>query len=238
MKNRILSVVPARGASKGLPGKNIISLGGKPLIAYTIEAALGSKYITTTVVSTDSEEIRQVAVQYKAQAPFLRPAELATDTAHSPDVVKHAVNFYEKEFYKSFDIVVMLQPTSPFRTARHIDEAIEKFLGDHTLDSLISVSKQGYPPWWMFKVEGNRLRQAFNFEEGVNVFNLERQQFPSVYRPNGAIYVTRKEYLIKSGSIVNPVNNGFYIMSDEDSIDIDTRADLYAAEAELLKRKS
>ncbi|HAH21844.1 MAG TPA: hypothetical protein DCL49_13210 [Candidatus Omnitrophica bacterium] len=238
MDYRILSVILARGASKGLPGKNIILLGDKPLIAYTIEASLGSRYINTTAVSTDSESIRQIAIKYGAEAPFLRPADLATDTAHSPDAVKHAVIFYENERKAVYDIVVMLQPTSPFRASRHIDEAIEKFLQDQTLDSLISVRKQDYPPWWMFTLEGNRLCPAFNFQEGVNVFNLERQQFPVVYRPNGAIYLMRYAYLMRQGSIVNSMNNGFYIMSEDDSVDIDTRADLYAAEAELAKRKS
>lgn len=235
---KIISVIPARGNSQRLPGKNILAVGGKPLIAHTIEASLGSKYIDTTVVSTDSGAIRKIALQYGAEAPFLRPAELASATSHSPDVVEHAVAYYEKHYKKEHDIIVMLQPTSPFRASRHTDEAIEKFLEDTSLDSLISVKKQEYPPWWMFKIEGNLLRTAFNFEEGVNVFNLERQQFPLIYRPNGAIYVTRRDYLKKTGSIVNPMNNGFYIMGQEDSIDIDTQEDLYCAEAEFKKRKA
>ncbi len=130
----------------------------------------------------------------------------------------------------------MLQPTSPFRNSRHIDEAIEKFMSDKTLDSLISIKKQDYPPYWMFKTEGSRLKTAFEFEKGVNVFNLERQQFPPVYRPNGAIYVTWRKYLKEFGAIVNPNNNGFYIMKEEDSIDIDSRADLINAEEEFQKR--
>jgi len=98
-------------------------LGGKELIAYTIEASRGSRYVDTTAVSTDYENIGKVALKYGAEVPFLRPAELATDTASSSDAVLHAVNFYEKELKKSYDIVITLQPTSPFRTARHIDEA-------------------------------------------------------------------------------------------------------------------
>jgi len=231
---KIISVIPARGGSKGLPGKNIVLLKKKPLLAYTIEASIASGYIARTVVSTDSEEIRRVALKYKAQAPFLRPAELATDTAHSPDVVEHAVKFYEETLKEKFDIVIMLQPTSPFRTAKHIDQAVEKFLSVPGLDSLISVKKQEYPPWWMFKIEKNRLAAAFEFKKGTNVFNLERQQFPAVYRPNGAIYITWRKYLRKTISLVNPENNGFYIMENKDSIDIDTPADLYEAEI-LLK---
>jgi len=236
MKHKIISIITARGGSKGLPGKNIIPLGGKPLIAYTIEASLGSKHVDTTVVSTDYEDIKSVALKSGAEAPFLRPAELATDTAHSPDIVEHAVSFYEKTLNRSYDITVMLQPTSPFRTAGHLDEALEKFLEDPTLDSLISVKKEEFPPWWMFKAEGNRLQSAFPFKEGINVFNLERQQFPLIYSPNGAIYITWRKYLAQSRSIVNPENNGFYIMNEEDSIDIDTKVDLYTAEAELERR--
>lgn len=234
--HKIISVITARGGSKGLPGKNIIPLGDKPLIAYTIEASLGSKYIDTTVVSTDYTEIQQVSIDCGAEAPFIRPDELASDTAHSPDVVEHAVNYYEERDQMEFGITLMLQPTSPFRTAQHIDEAIEKFMNDSTLDSLISIKKQDYPPWWMFKTEGARLKAAFDYQEGVNVFNLERQQFPPVYRPNGALYVTWRKYLKQSGAIVNPDNNGFYIMKEEDSIDIDHRSDLIAAEEELKQR--
>lgn len=234
-KLNIISVIPARGGSKALPGKNIAMLGGKPLLAYTIEASLESEYISTTVVSTDYEDIQKVALDSGAEAPFLRPAELATDTAHSPDVVEHAVKYYEDKG-NSFDITVMLQPTSPFRTGKHIDEAIEHFLKDDTLDSLISVKKQDYPPWWMFQPDGSRLKAAFEYEKGVNVFNLERQQFPPVYRPNGAIYVTWRKYLSETQSIVNMENNGFYIMEEDDSIDIDNRIDLIEAEQILEER--
>jgi len=234
---RIISVITARGGSKALPGKNIIPLGGKPLLAHTVEASLNSKYIHTTVVSTDYENIRQVAIDYGAEAPFLRPAEFATDQAHSSDVVEHAISYYEKELNKNFEISVMLQPTSPFRMGQHIDESIEKFLEDPTLDSLISVKKQGHPPWWMFKAEDNRLTTAFKYETGENVFNLERQQFPTVYVPNGAIYVTWRKYLSETGNIVNPDNNGFYLMKDEDSIDIDSRMDLALAELRIGQRE-
>lgn len=235
---KIIAVITARGGSKGLPKKNIIDLGGKPLLAYTIEAGLESQMIQTVVVSTDDKDIQQVALKWGAEVPFLRPAELSTDTAHTPDVVAHALEYYEKELSCCYDIVVTLQPTSPFRTERHIDEAIKTFLADPTLDSLISIKAQDYPPWWMFKLEGNRLRTAFEFEKGINVFNLERQQFPLVYRPNGAIYITWRKYLLEAGAIVNPMNNGYYLMHPEDSVDIDTKTDLYAAEMELAKRKA
>ena len=235
MKPKVISVITAKGGSKRLPGKNIIPFGGKPLLAYTIEASLKSKYVDTTVVSTNYENIRKVALQYGAEAPFLRPPELSTDTAHSPDAVEHAVSFYERNFNRSYEITIMLQPTSPFRTAKHIDEAMERFFEDPTLDSLMSINREEFPPWWIFKIEGNRVKELFKFKEEEDVFRLERQQFPSVYRQNGAIYITKRGYLAKTKCIVSPDNNGYYMMLEEDSIDIDTQIDLYVAEAQLAK---
>jgi len=235
---RIIAVIPARGGSKGLPGKNIIDLGGKPLLAYTVLAGQKSSFVDTVVVSTNNENIRHIALEWGAEAPFLRPNELSGDTSHTPDAVEHSVAYYENEMGKHYDIIVTLQPTSPFRTGRHVDEALEKFLNEPTLDSLISVKKQDYPPWWMFQFEEHLLKPAFPYKEGVNVFNLERQEFPPVYRPNGAIYACWRKYLAESGAIVNPENNGYYLMKAEDSIDIDNMADLYTARYELGRRSN
>lgn len=235
-KRKIIAVITARGGSKGLPGKNIIDLGGKPLLAYTILAGIESELIDTVVVTTDDKKIKRVAIEWGAEVPFLRPAELSNDKAHTPDAVEHAVSFYEKELKKDYDVVVTLQPTSPFRNGNLIDKAIIKFLDDLTLDSLISIKRQDYPPWWMFKLNNNRLYPYFNYQDGVNVFNLERQQFPKVYRPNGAIYVTWRKYLLENNAIVNPENNGYFVMSENDSIDIDNMSDLYSAKYEIEKR--
>lgn len=227
-----VAVITARGGSKGLPGKNIIDLGGKPLLAYTVEAALAARSIDRVVVSTDYEDIAEVGRRFGAEVPFLRPAALASDTAHSPDVVEHAVDFLEKAEGVRFDVAVMLQPTSPYRTADHIDAAAQAFFACG-LDSLISVKHQDYPPWWMFKLDGPRLATAVPWEDGVNVFNLERQQFPKVYRPNGATYFTWRRYLADSGNIVNPDSCGHYVMDMIDSVDIDTPVDLAVARALL-----
>ncbi len=233
----IIAVITARGGSKGLPGKNIVDLGGKPLLAYTIEAALESKAIDRVVLSTDYEDIADVGRRFGAEVPFLRPAKLATDTAHSPDVVEHAVDFIERQDNVACKYVMMLQPTSPFRTARHIDEAVEIFFKSG-LDSLISIKTQNYPPWWMFRLDGDRLAAAVPWKEGVNVFNLERQEFPSVYRPNGALYITSRERLRQTHDIVNPHSCGYYKMSEEDSVDIDHPVDLAVAKAVLEQRKA
>jgi CMP-N-acetylneuraminic acid synthetase len=235
-RKSVVAVVTARGGSKGLPGKNIADLGGKPLLAWTLEAARASRRIDRLVLSTDSPEIADVGRSWGAEVPFLRPAELATDTAHSPDVVEHAVAFVEKAEGVGFDYAVMLQPTSPFRTAQHIDEAIEKFESSG-LDSLIAIKPQDYPPWWMFRLDGERLVAAVPWTAGVNVFNLERQEFPKVYRPNGAFYITHRRRLRERGDLVNPDSCGYYVMNAEDSCDIDTLSDLLLARAILDQRR-
>ena len=147
-------------------------------------------------------------MQAGAEVPFLRPKYLATDTAHSPDVVEHAINFIEKE-ETEFLYSIMLQPTSPFRTYKHIDEAVEKYLSEHN-DSLISIKKTGLSSWWMFKKEGKMLKPAVPFDDNTNVFNLERQEFPKVFRPNGAIYITKRALLRDNGDQVNPNSCGFW----------------------------
>lgn len=225
---KTICIIPARGGSKGLPGKNIADLGGKPLLAYTIDAALNASLIERVIVSTDYQDIAEVGKQFGAEVPFLRPASLSTDTAHSPDVVQHAVEFIEKKEGVSFDVVIMAQPTSPYRTGQHFDAAIELFLKTKP-DSLISIKPQDYPPWWMFKIEHGRISPAVHYRDDVNVFNLERQEFPKVYRPNGAIYVTWRDYLRTSGNIVNQESCGYYLMDELDSVDIDLPIDLATA---------
>ena len=228
----IIAVITARGGSKKLPGKNIVDLGGKPLLAYTIEAGLESHRIDRLVLSTDSEGIAEVGRRCGAEVPFLRPAHLATDTAHSPDVVEHAVDFLERAEGAEFSHVIMLQPTSPFRTSRHIDDAVDAF-EKTDYDSYITVRQQEHPPWWSFLVENGQLKTACPWEPGVNVFNLERQQFPPVYVPNGAFYITARDYLRRTLSIVNPDSCGALIMNEDDSMDIDTAMDLAVAQQRI-----
>lgn len=229
---RVLAVITARGGSKGVPRKNVVPLGGKPLIAWTIDAAHQSEHLTRVIVSTDDEEIADVARRHGADVPFMRPPELAADTSHHPDVMVHAVEFMANEFGESFDMVMCLQPTVPFRTADHIDEGIVRFKHSGA-QSLISLKKQDYPPWWMFRIEDERIAAAFEYEPGVNVFNLERQQLPRVYRPNGAIYLTTTAALIKWHRLVDPDDCACFVMDEGASVDIDTFADFAMAEAML-----
>ncbi|MFN9583044.1 MAG: cytidylyltransferase domain-containing protein, partial [Bacteroidota bacterium] len=147
---KILSIIPARSGSKGVPGKNTKLLGGKPLIAYTIESAKQSKWLTDIVVSTDSESIATLAREHGAVVPFIRPAELATDSAKSIDVVVHTLTELQNQ-NKLYDAVVLLQPTNPFRPAGLLDEAIERF-NKTTCDALVSVVPvpHEYNPLWVF----------------------------------------------------------------------------------------
>src|SRR6056300_281433 len=170
MKNKlnIICIITARSGSKGLKNKNIRKLKGLPLLAYTVLAAKRSKILTRVILSTDSKLYANIGLKFGAEIPFIRPKRLATSTAHHPDVVNHAVRFLEKKEKFKFDYIVMLQPTSPYRNAKHIDQAIKKFLNEKN-DSLISIKKQDYPPWWMFLINKNRLAQFLKFKN-KNVF--------------------------------------------------------------------
>ena len=225
--NKILCVITARSGSKKLKNKNILPLKKIPLMAHTILAAKKSKFLDRVILSTDSKKYASIGKKFGAEVPFLRPKSLATSKSHHPDVVKHALNYIEKKNKKNFDIIVMLQPTSPFREACHIDLALKKFLKEKN-NSLISLKKQDYPPWWFFKLKKNKNLNFLNFKN-KNVFNLERQQFPKLYRPNGAIYICRKSTLM-SGDLVDPKSCGFLLMDEKSSIDIDSEIDLKIAE--------
>ncbi len=223
----IICIITARSGSKGLKNKNIRKLKGLPLLAHTVIAAKKSKLFSHVILSTDSKLYAKIGSNFGAEVPFIRPKRLASATAHHPNVVHHAVKFIEKREKKLFDYVVMLQPTSPFRNSKHIIEAIKKFLNEKN-DSLISIKKQDYPPWWLFETKNKKLTQFLNYKN-KNVFNLERQEFPSLFRPNGAIYICKRKILF-NGNLINPKSCGYYLMNEKDSIDIDSLIDLKVAE--------
>jgi N-acylneuraminate cytidylyltransferase/CMP-N,N'-diacetyllegionaminic acid synthase len=227
-KLNIICIITARSGSKGLKNKNIRRLKGLPLLAHTIIAAKKTKILTRVILSTDSKLYAKIGLKFGAEIPFIRPKKLASAKAHHPDVVNHALKFVEKKEQIKFDYVMMLQPTSPFRKSKHINEAIKKFLKENN-DSLISVKKQDYPPWWLFSLKKNKLSQFLKFKN-KNVFNLERQEFPNLFRPNGAIYVSKRNVL-NTGNLINPKSCGYYLMDEMDSIDIDNLIDLKVAES-------
>lgn len=184
----ILAIIPARGGSKGLPRKNILPLLGKPLIAWTIERALASKYLDKVIVSTDDEEIARIAKDYGAEVPFLRPAELATDTATTIAAIHHALGFYKKRGI-GFDYLALLEPTSPLRAEGDIDKAI-KLLNDHEAeaDSLVSVGEVHMEhPSIVKKIENNYVTPYVPTDEIIT----RRQDLSKAYFPYGVIYLSK-----------------------------------------------
>lgn len=214
----ILAVIPARGGSKGIPGKNIKDLYGQPLIAYTIQAALDCKKIDRVVVSTDSEEIAGVAKKYGADVPFLRPAALAMDTSKTIDAV---IDVLER-LQETYEYVVLLQPTSPLRTAEDIEKAIDKAIA--TGKDVASVSLVKEHPVLMREIgDDDALVPLLSGES-----TIRRQDMKEIYRVNGAVYVNRVADLTKDTSFNdNPVG---YVMPVERSIDIDEESDFLLAE--------
>jgi CMP-N-acetylneuraminic acid synthetase len=224
-KYNILAVITARGGSKGIPGKNIKELGGKPLIAYSIEAARKSQLITHTVVSTDDEQIAHVAREWGGNVPFMRPRELAGDeTTHVP-VVKHAIEQGEAALGIKFDHVVILQPTSPFRTVEDIDETLRKLIesGADSAVTLVETSNADHPVKAK-KLEGERvLPYVMEEPEGIR-----RQELPTAYRRSGAVYAMKRD-LIVAGRLYGEHIVG-HVVPKERSVDIDEPIDWLKAE--------
>lgn len=222
----MIAIIPARGGSKGLPGKNIKLLHGKPLIAYTIEAALKAKGISRVIVSTDDENIAKVALEYGAEIPFMRPDFLATDEATSLEVYKYTLERLEKEDNICIEDFVVLQPTSPLRNEQHIDEAIALF-HDKNAHSVISYCKEAHPILWhKYITEEGKFEEIF---EGN--YQKNRQEIKATYFPNGAIYIFKKSILV-NGNYYND-HSFAYLMDRLFSVDIDTEADFRYAEWQM-----
>ena len=223
-QQRLLAIIPARGGSKRLPRKNILDLSGKPLIAWTIEAALNSKYIDRIVVSTDDQEIANISRKYGAEVPFLRPKSLATDDASSIDTVINVLGEVEI-INQHYEYIVLLQPTSPLRTEIDIDKAIE-LLEKKSADSVISVCEVDHPPQWNNTLPDDGNMQLFFREDNAN---NRSQDFDIYYRLNGAIYIVKIERLLKEESLFLKTNTFAYCMDAYSSVDIDKEEDLMVA---------
>lgn len=225
----MIAIIPARGGSKGLPGKNIRNLSGKPLIAYTIEAALKAKFITRVILSTDDSEIANVAKKYGAEVPFMRPESLASDTALAVDNYIYTIDRLNREYDFKVDEFIVLQPTSPLRTSNDIDLAIELFEKKEA-DSVISFCEENHPIKWHKYINEDGLIEPI-FEETIN----NRQKEVPTYYPNGAIFIFKlsllrfKQYYSKKSYA--------YIMDRYNSIDIDVITDFEYAEFLLQKNK-
>jgi CMP-N,N'-diacetyllegionaminic acid synthase len=216
----VLAVMPARGGSKGMPRKNIREIAGKPLIAWTIEAAKKSKYIDRLIISSEDTEIINVAKRLGCEAPFIRPAELAQDNTPGIEPVLHAIRSLP-----GYDYVVLLQPTSPFRTCEDIDGCIELCENKHA-NSCVSVAEPDKSPYWMFTINAEgKMRQLINQKE----IPARRQDLPKVYVLNGAVYVADAKCLLKRKSFLAE-DTVPYIMGRLASIDLDTEEDFVFAE--------
>lgn len=226
MKKNILGIITARGGSKGIPGKNIKLLGGKPLIAYTIDAAKKSTLVSHLIVSTDDEEIAEVCRQHGADVPFMRPKELALDNTPHVPVVQHAVSFFEEKNNIKVDFIVILQPTSPFRTADDLDMTIQKLI-DSKADSAVSLVEvpSSAHPIKIKKLEGDKvIPYCIPEEEGTR-----RQDLPVAYRRSGAVYAMRRDLIMKDNKLYGDFIVG-HIVPKERSIDIDYPIDWVQAE--------
>lgn len=220
----ILALIPARGGSKGLPRKNIRPFLGKPLIAWTIKDAKNSKYIDRVIVSTEDREIAAISRKFLAETPFMRPKRLATSCARSIDVILDAISWLEKRG-ESYDLVMLLQPTSPLREARDIDRAIE-FLFKKKAKSIVSACLAEHSPYWSNILPKDRCMKDFIPK---SVMNKARQELPVFYRLNGSIFLTFSDYL-KAHKNFYGKKTYAYIMPQDRSVDIDTKMDFTFAE--------
>lgn len=223
----ILAVIPARSGSKGFPDKNIYPLAGKPLLAHTITAALDSCIFASVIVSTDSQRYAQIAQSYGACVPFLRSAETSTDVAGSWAVVREVLDTL-RDCGKHYDIVALLQPTSPLRTAKHIKEAFALY-DEKNANIVVSVTECDYSPLICNTLDDTLTLDGFLIPEHIH---LRRQDMPTFYNVNGAIYITDIELFINSSEPFNPYKAGAYayVMPAEVSVDIDNRVDMALAE--------
>ncbi len=225
----MIAIIPARGGSKRLPGKNLKLFHGKPLISYTIEAALKSEHINQVIVSTDDIEIAKVAEEYGAVVPFLRPEALSTDNAKSSDVINFMLQYLEKNSSEEISSLIILQPTSPLRTSGEIDGAIQLF-NSKKADAVISYCEEQHPIFWhKFLNRNNQFENIFSEKK-----NSEGHFEKKSYYPNGAIYIFKRNIILTGDYYTH--NSYAYVMSRNKSIDIDTIEDFEYAE--FLYRRS
>ncbi len=216
---KILYLIPARGGSKGIPNKNIKPLAGKPLIEYSIETAFQvASNVDEICVTTDCRAIADVAERNGLEIPFMRPAELASDSASSEDVIRHALQFYENERKKTFDAVVLLQPTSPLRKIEDVNAMIDIFRRSDA-DMVVSVKQSSENPYYTLFEEDE---EGHLYQSKPGNFT-HRQDCPPVYAYNGSVYVINTSRFLSQGFGGLKVTK--YIMDDEHSVDIDNQLD-------------
>jgi N-acylneuraminate cytidylyltransferase/CMP-N,N'-diacetyllegionaminic acid synthase len=222
--HKVLGLIPARGGSKGLPRKNLLPLMERPLIAWTIEQAKASKYLDRIVVSTEDTEIADIARKFGAEVPFMRPAHMATDRAAVIDAIFYTLDLANKSD-GIYDVIVLLQPTSPLRTTADIDVSIE-LLFLKNAGAVVSVCKTEHHPYWSNTLPPDHCMKDFISQENEH---KNRQEFPIYYRLNGAIFAASCDYLEKNSSFFGDETFA-YIMPQDRSVDIDSIIDFRLAE--------
>ncbi|XDD45075.1 acylneuraminate cytidylyltransferase family protein [Leptospira sp. WS39.C2] len=228
---RILALIPARAGSKRLPGKNIRLLGGKPLIVWSIEVTKAIPEICDVLVSTDSQEIAEIAKKFGGYVPWLRPNSLSTDTSSSIEMAIHALDWYEENRGK-VDGILLLQPTSPFRSKTMIEKGIRLFMEKQT--AVVSVSKTHTHPSWMFTIQNDTL-VPFSDSSGTN---QRSQDLEPMYVVNGSFYLTKPEDLKSTKSFFKPIVSPLLVENELEAIDIDTLIDFQFAEFLLSQNKN
>jgi CMP-N,N'-diacetyllegionaminic acid synthase len=212
----VLAIIPARGGSKGLPRKNILPVKDTPLIAWTITEAQKSKYIDHLILSSEDEEIIDVAKKWGCDVPFVRPQTLATDDASTMDVVFHTLETIEE----TYDYIVLLQPTSPRRQVIDIDKCLE-ICTSQNVPACVSMTETAKSPYWMYQLNDDcQIKPIISDDE----FASRRQDLPKTYALNGAVYVAEWPWLLKNKTFLTKETTA-YIMPKERSIDIDTKLD-------------
>ena len=233
----IVALIPARGGSKGVKNKNIKTLNHKPLITYSIEAALSCKTIDRVIVSTNDKSIAKIAKEAGAEVPFLRPDDLATDTTPDRPVMLHLIDWLkENEHYKT-DLLVYLRPTSPFKTSILINNCIKRISGQDWASSLRTVTKSEgiFHPYWMYKSENEQLKP---FIEGVSIEKYyQRQLLPDCFRLNGVVDILKPQ-LIKSSNNIYGNKISYFEIDENQAIDIDTELDFQFADFLIKNEKT
>ncbi len=227
---KILAIIPARGGSKGLPNKNILPLGNHPLIAYSIAAGLKTPEINRVICSTDSEKIRDVAISYGAEVPFLRPAEFAQDHSGDLEVFTHALNWLNTHESYIPDFVVQLRPTSPIRFIHDIQKGLEIIKNNSRIDSLRAVSEPITTPYKMWTIkEDGFLSPLLKIDNNPEPYNTARQLLPRVWVQNGTLEIIRTKTILEKKSMTG-TNIYPLITANETYVDIDSKANMTFAE--------
>ena len=222
---KILCIIPARSGSKGLPNKNILDFKGKPLLSWSIEQALQSKYNMRIIVSTDSEEYQKIANDYGAETPFIRPKEISGDYSSDYECINHCINWLRENENNEYDIVLHLRPTQPCRKVIDIDNCLDLFIENYNdYDSLRTVIPMEKSPFKMYILKEDNLKPLFNSINGINEpYNQARQLLPQCYLHNGYIDILKTEILVNN--TISGTRIYGYIMDDNNNIDIDTEKD-------------